>query len=140
MQISLEKEQAIRDRFSLNHFPHWMGIEIELVEQGRARLSLEVTEKHRQLAGVMHGGAIATIIDTAVAMAIVGASEPGDKFTTIEMKVNYLSSIVEGRIVADAKLIRDGRRIIVADCDVFDARGKLAAKGLLTYMRLNDRA
>lgn len=136
MPISPEKDQAIRAKFAKNHFPHWLGIEIDFIEQGRAKLSLEVTEKHRQLAGVMHGGAIATIIDTAVAMAIVGASEAGAKFTTIEMKVNYLSPIVEGRIVADARLIRDGRRIIVADCEVFDAGGKLAAKGLLTYMRL----
>ena len=45
----------------------------------------------------------------------------------------------EGRIIADAKLIRDGRRIVVADCDVLDSNGRLAAKGLLTYMRLDER-
>ncbi|MEW6125479.1 MAG: PaaI family thioesterase [Acidobacteriota bacterium] len=136
MEISPEKFKAIQERFELNHFPRLMGIKIDEIEKGRARLSLDVNETHRQLAGVMHGGAIATLIDTAVAMAIVGVSEPGDKFTTVEMKVNYLSPIVEGHIVAEARLIRDGRRIVVADCDVFDPQGKLAAKGLLTYIRL----
>jgi uncharacterized protein (TIGR00369 family) len=129
--------ETIRAKFEQNHFPKLVGIEIDDVEPGRARLSLEVVEKHRQLQGIMHGGAIATLIDTAVAFAIVGASEPGAKFTTIELKINYLSPIVEGRVVADARLIRDGKRIVVAECDVFDAAGKLAAKGLLTYMRLN---
>ena len=101
-------------------------------------MSLEVRQQHLQLAGIMHGGAIATLIDTAVAFAIVGASGPNARFTTIEMKVNYLSAIREGRIIADAKLIRDGRRIVVADCDVLDPNGRLAAKGLLTYLRLDE--
>lgn len=137
MEITPEMMETIRAKFEQNHFPKLVGIEIDDVEPGRARLSLEVVEKHRQLQGIMHGGAIATLIDTAVAFAIVGASEPGAKFTTIELKINYLSPIVEGRVVADARLIRDGKRIVVAECDVFDAAGKLAAKGLLTYMRLN---
>jgi uncharacterized protein (TIGR00369 family) len=137
MEITPEVMEKIREKFELNHFPKLVGIEIDDIEPGRAKLSLDVTEKHRQLQGIMHGGAIATLIDTAVAFAIVGASEPSAKFTTIEMKVNYLSPIVEGRVIADARLIRDGKRIIVAECDVFDAAGKMAAKGLLTYMRLN---
>ena len=137
MEITPEVMDKIRAKFELNHFPKLVGIEIDDIEPGRAKLSLDVSEKHRQLQGIMHGGAIATLIDTAVAFAIVGASEPGAKFTTIEMKVNYLSPIIEGRVIADARLIRDGKRIVVAECDVFDAAGKMAAKGLLTYMRLN---
>lgn len=137
MEITHDILDKIRTRFEQNHFPHSMGIQVDLIEHGHARLSLDVSERHRQLAGVMHGGAIATLIDTAVAMAIIGASEPGAKFTTIELKINYLSPIVEGHVVADARLIRDGKRIIVAECDLFDPAGNLAAKGLLTYMRLS---
>ena len=137
MEITPERFRQIKEKFETNHFPRSLGIELDMIEEGRARLSLEVTQRHLQLAGVMHGGAIATLIDTAVAFAIVGASELGARFTTIEMKVNFLSPIREGRVVADAKLIRDGRRIVVSDCDVFDSKGQLAAKGLLTYMRLS---
>ena len=137
MEITPEVMGKIRAKFELNHFPKMVGIEIDDIEPGRARLSLDVVEKHRQLQDIMHGGAIATLIDTAVAFAIVGTSEPGAKFTTIELKINYLSPIVEGRVIADACVIRDGKRIVVAECDVFDAAGKMAAKGLLTYMRLN---
>ena len=140
MDITDDRMRLIREKFESNHFPCSLGIELDSIEPGRARLSLDVKQKHLQLAGIMHGGAIATLIDTAVAFAIVGASEPGARFTTIEMKVNYLSPIREGRVTADATLIRDGRRIVVADCDVHDSGGKLAAKGLLTYMRLDERS
>jgi uncharacterized protein (TIGR00369 family) len=136
MEITPEREKAIREKFEINHFPRMLGIEIDTLEPGRARLSVEVRRDLLQLAGVMHGGAIASLIDTAVAFAIVTVSEPEDRFTTVEMKVNYLSAIREGRAVAEARLLRDGRRIVVADCDVFDHKGRLAAKGLLTYIRL----
>lgn len=138
MEITAEQLRLIREKFETNHFPRSLGIELDSIEHGRARLSLEVRQQHLQLAGIMHGGAIATLIDTAVAFAIVGASKPGSRFTTIEMKVNYLRPIREGRVVADARLIRDGRRIVVSDCDVYDFEGKLSAKGLLTYMRLDE--
>jgi len=138
MEITPERLRIIREKFQTNHFPKSLGIELDSIEHGSATLSLNVGKQHLQLAGVMHGGAIATLIDTAVAFAIVGASQLGARFTTIEMKVNYLRPIREGRVTATARLIRDGRRIVVADCDVMDAHGKLAAKGLLTYMRLDE--
>ena len=140
MEITPERERLIREKFEINHFPKMLGFEIDSIEPGRAVLSVEVRRELLQLQGVMHGGAIASLIDTAVAFAIVSVSQPQDRFTTVEMKVNYLSAIRDGRVTAEARLIRDGRRIIVADCDVFDAQKRLAAKGLLTYIRLNERA
>lgn len=139
MKITPERERLIREKFDTNHFPRLLGIEIDSIEEGRAVLSVEVRKELKQLQGVMHGGAIASLIDTAVAFAIIGASEPEDRFTTVEMKINYLSAIREGRVIAEARLLRDGRRIIVAECDVFDDKGRMAAKGLLTYIRLNER-
>jgi len=138
MEITAEHLKLIREKFETNHFPKSLGIELDLIEHGHARLSLDVKQRHLQLAGIMHGGAIATLVDTAVAFAIVGASKPGARFTTIEMKVNYLRPIREGRVVAEARLIRDGRRVVVSECDVFDSEGKLSAKGLVTYMRLDS--
>lgn len=138
MEITPEILTKIREKFQHNPFPQLVGIELESVEQGRARLTLDVEEKHRQIQGILHGGAMATLIDTAVAFAIVGASEPGARFSTVEMKINYLSSVAAGRITAEAWLVRDGRRIVVAECDVNDEQGKLLAKGLLTYIRLDS--
>ncbi|MCI0488731.1 MAG: PaaI family thioesterase [Blastocatellia bacterium] len=138
MEITPERERIIREKFEINHFPQLLGIELDSIEPGRARLSVEVRKELLQLQGVMHGGAIASLIDTAVAFAIIGVSQPHDRFTTVEMKVNYLSAIRHGRVTADARLVRNGRRIIVADCDVYDSEGRLAAKGLLTYIRLDN--
>jgi uncharacterized protein (TIGR00369 family) len=137
LEITPEKEEAIRKRLiDSNNYPRLLGFVLDSLQHGRAVLSVEVTQHLLQLQGVMHGGAIASLIDTAVALAIAGISEPGDRFTTVEMKVNYLAPIRDGRAIADARLIKTGRRIIVADCDVSDLRGNLAAKALVTYIRL----
>jgi acyl-CoA thioesterase len=137
LEITPEKEEAIRRRLiDSNNYPRMLGFGLDLLEPSRAVLSVEVNERLLQLQGVMHGGAIASLIDTAVALAIAGISEPGDRFTTVELKVNYLSPIKSGRAIADARLIKTGRRIIVADCDVSDSSGKLAAKALVTYIRV----
>ena len=137
MTIPHEREKLIRERFETNHFAKHLGFELEVVEPGHSRIAVEVTRDLLQLSGVMHGGAIASLIDTAVAFAIAGSSEPDSRFTTVEMKLNYLSSIRGGRATADARVIRSGRRIIVAESDVFDSEGRHAAKGLLTYIRLD---
>jgi len=138
MSITAEQERLIREKFEVNHFPRYLGFELDQVEPGRARLGVEVRRELLQLQGVMHGGAIASLIDTAVAFAIVGSSKSGSRFTTVEMKVNYLKPIRSGRVVANARVIRDGKRIVVAECDVLDSDGSLAAKGLLTYIRLDQ--
>jgi uncharacterized protein (TIGR00369 family) len=138
MEMTPERVRAIREKFETNNFPHMLGIEIDLIEPGRAVLGVEIRQELLQLQGVLHGGAMASLIDTAVAMAIVSVSGPEDRFTTVELKINYLAPVRDGRVTADARIIRDGRRIIVAECDAFDSNGRLAAKGLLTYIRLND--
>ena len=134
MEITPERQDAIRKRLiDSNNYPQMLGFALDAVEHGRAVLSVELNEQLLQLQGIMHGGAIASLIDTAVAGAIASISEPGDRFTTVEMKVNYLSPIKEGKVIADARLIKTGRRVIVADCDVSNCQGKLAAKALVTY-------
>jgi acyl-CoA thioesterase len=138
MSIADERYGQIRERIlENNHFTRLLGIEIEYLEKDRAVLALELRKDLLNVQGVMHGGATASLVDTAVAIAIASTAGSGDKFTTVEMKINYLSPISSGRVKADAKLIRNGRRIIVAECDVFDSAEKLAAKALVTYIRID---
>ncbi|HYL97804.1 MAG TPA: PaaI family thioesterase [Blastocatellia bacterium] len=139
MEITPEREELIRERFIRNNnFPRLLGVELDLIEPGRARLTVEVSDRLRQPQGVMHGGAIASVIDTSVALAIASTAGPEARFTTIDMTVTYLSPVIEGRIFADARIIRQGRRVVAAECDVSDEHGKRVAKALLTYIFLNS--
>jgi uncharacterized protein (TIGR00369 family) len=120
---SLKQSRAIR----------LLGFEAEAVEVGHAILRMDARLRHTQLNGVVHGGILAALADTAGGMAAYTTVAPGTALATIELKINYLEAVPGGRIRADARVLRAGRNFIVCECEVFDARGALAAKALLTF-------
>ena len=57
----------------------------------------------------------------------------GTRLATVEMTINYLEPVDRGPIIAEARVLRLGRTLAVAECEIKDAEGKLAAKSLLTF-------
>ncbi len=110
-----------------------LGFDIESVAQGHAVLLMDVEARHRQLHGVVHGGILAALADTASAIAVYTTVPHGTAIATVELKINYLEAVAGGRIKADARVLRAGRNFVVAECEIFDGEGLLAAKALLTF-------
>jgi len=71
--------------------------------------------------------------DTAAAIAAYTTVAKGTALATVELKINYLEAILGGLIRADAQVLRSGRNFVVTECDIFDEKGSLAAKALLTF-------
>ncbi len=110
-----------------------LGFELEAVSQGRASLRLDVEPRHKQLNNALHGGILAALADTAGAIAAYTTVPAGVALATIELKINYLEAVAGGRIRAEAKVLRTGRNFVVTECEIFDRKGMLAAKALLTF-------
>ena len=110
-----------------------LGFDLETAEPGRAVLRLKALPHHKQLNGVVHGGILAALADTAAAIAAYTTVPHGTPLATIELKINYLEAIPGGRIRADARVLRTGRNFVVTECEIFDGKGTLAAKALLTF-------
>ena len=110
-----------------------LGFALEAVSRGRAVLRLDARPQHKQLNNVVHGGILAAMADTAGAVAAYTTVPAGVALATIELKINYLEGVAGGRIRAEAQVLRTGRNFVVAECDIFDGKGRLAAKALLTY-------
>ena len=113
-----------------------LGIELDQVGSGTATLGLKVRKELTQNHGVVHGGAIASLIDTATAFAILSLLEPDEKVTTVDLSISYLRPITDGRITAVGKVLRAGRRLFVVSAEVFGKDEKLTATALSTYIRL----
>lgn len=140
-ELTLELEEAIRKRFvTNNNFPSLLGIELDSIDLGRAHLSLKVTDQLMQAQGVMHGGVIASLIDTAVALAIASSAGAASRFTTVDMTIHYLAPVIDGTIYADARVIRQGKRIVSAECEVTDQSDKPVARAMLTYIFVGSRS
>mgnify|MGYP000906978702 FL=1 len=119
--------------FAPPDFQTWLGLRIVHHEYGFVRVELPVRPEFIQVDGIVHGGILATVADTAMGTAVVSTLEPGFTCFTIEMKVNYLQPVSEGTMIAEATVVRRGRRIAVTRGDVFDADGRLLLIGMGTF-------
>jgi uncharacterized protein (TIGR00369 family) len=136
-KIDSIKEARIRERFPEYPFPAFLGIEIKGLASGQAELTLKCRKELTQGMGFLHGGAITTLCDTSVAVALFTLIEEEDKILTIELKVNFLAP-ADGDIQSLARIIHKGRRTAVGEVDVIDRARTLVAKGLLTYYIYRD--
>ena len=117
-------------------FAHLLGIELDDISKGTATLGFNVRDELTQNHGVVHGGAIASLIDTATAFAIITLLAPREKVTTVDLTISYLRPLTKGRITTTAKVVRAGRRLFVVTAEVFAEDGKLATTALSTYIKL----
>jgi len=117
-------------------YAHLLGIELDDVGKGVATLGLEVRPELTQNHGVVHGGAIASLIDTAMAFAIITLLTPRERVTTVDLTVSYLRPLTKGRVTATARVVRAGRRLFVVSAEVFADDGTLASTALSTYIKL----
>ena len=131
-----DEEQRIREAFERVPFAHLLGIELGEIRRGAATLYLEVRDELRQNNGVVHGGVIASLMDTAAAFALLTLLEANQTSTTVDLTVHYMRPLLRGRATAEARVLRAGRRIITISIDVLDETKTLAATALTSFIRL----
>jgi len=137
--LSESQQKRIQSAFQNLHFGKLIGLELESAEPGSASLSMEIRDELLQNNQVVHGGAIASLIDSAAAFAVIPLLEEGQTATTVDLTISYVRPLVKGTARASARVLREGSRIIVMSADVTDEAGNLAATGLTTYLRLTKR-
>jgi uncharacterized protein (TIGR00369 family) len=115
------------------YFPNVVGLELEEVRTDYARMRLPYRPELEQPAGVIHGGAISTLIDTVVVPAVGQAYDIGWAYLTIQMDVRFRSAIVQQDAVAEGWVEQRGRTILYCRAEVRAADGTVAADGTLVY-------
>ena len=128
--------QAAVELLSKVPFAAVLGISIVCVRPGKAVLSLEVRDDLKQNQGIVHGGAIASLIDTAAAIAVATVMEDGETSSTVDLTVHYLRSLSSGKVEAHASIQREGRNIIVISVDVQHESSEKVAMGTLSFLRV----
>ena len=107
---------------------------------GKARFEMEADSRHHNPMGTVHGGILCTLADSAMGFAFASTLGPGESFTTLEIKMNYLRPVFEGKLTAAAKVVHRGKMVGLVDCDVFNGEGKLVAHATSTCSVLKGDA
>jgi uncharacterized protein (TIGR00369 family) len=132
-----EKErQTAAEMIKKIPYPSFLGIELVDLKFGEAVLKLEMRDQLRQPYGVLHGGATASLIDTATAFACISCLEEGKQTMTIDLTVHYLRPHYDGEVFCTAKVLRNGKKIQTVSAEVTNEEGKLIATALSTYMKI----
>ena len=123
---------------TLDHVPFakLLGIEVESVEPGHAVLTMNLRDEHMRNDDITHGGVIATLIDSAMAIAIMALLAENERTVTVDLTIHYLRPVSRGVAKASARIVRAGKRVITVSAELFDDNDKLAATAISTYMRL----
>jgi uncharacterized protein (TIGR00369 family) len=115
------------------YFPSLVGLKVEEIRADYARMRLPYRAELDQPAGVVHGGAIATLIDTVVVPAVGGAYPEIPVMLTLSMTINYVGAVVQEDAVAEGWVSRRGRSIVFCEVVVRAASGRTAATASLVY-------
>jgi uncharacterized protein (TIGR00369 family) len=116
-----------------------VGMRMKELEPGRAVFEMDVDERYHNPLGTLHGGIYCDLADAAMGWAY-GTTLPDDvTFTTIELKINFLRGVRQGRVIAEAKVVKGGATLGYIECEVKDDQGRLVAKSASTCLRLPRR-
>ncbi|HYR77377.1 MAG TPA: PaaI family thioesterase [Pyrinomonadaceae bacterium] len=128
----------IREAFASVPYAKLIGLELGEMKPGEANLHLDIRDELKQNQGVVHGGAVASLIDTAAAFAVVTRLEPGERVTTTDLTIHYLRPITSGRLTATARIVRGGRRLFVLSVQVTNDHQVLVATAVTGYIKLQN--
>ena len=98
-------------------------------ERGAIHVGLEPQPRHYNPIGSVHGGVLATLLDTAAGCSVHSTLAPGELYTSLDLTVKFLRPVTvdSGRLRCEGSVLQRGRRTALAQAQLHDARGKLVA-------------
>jgi uncharacterized protein (TIGR00369 family) len=117
-------------------YPRHLRMQLVSISFDHATVKLKTEQCHLQPFGIVHGGVLATLIDTATFWSVFLRLPEDAGLVNIDLKLNYLKSISMGLMTAQGRCIRAGRSINYAEASVTDKKGNILAHGTSTLMVL----
>jgi uncharacterized protein (TIGR00369 family) len=128
----------MNERFSRVPANRHFGFQLLSQSPDEVVVSMKVSANHRQESGVVHGGLVSAVADTAAVYVFYPYLADDQTMASIEFKMNFLrpANVDQDRLIARAKVLQRGRKIGVCEVEVAQADA-VVAKGLFTYLFVN---
>jgi uncharacterized protein (TIGR00369 family) len=119
---------ALRARLAASAFHTWAGMEVVDASPGTVTVTMLAEERHVNLQGLVHGGMLAILADTACGLSIRSAMEPGRLHVTADLDIHFLRPAKPGRLFGRGEAVSVGRSLAFAEASIEDDEGTLLAK------------
>lgn len=128
----LQQKELLFDIYDRNPYVRFLEMKIAVLREGYAELTMPVdSEKHTNLYNLAHGGALASLADTAMGVA---CATTGNKVVTLDMNMNFIKGAKPQKgIKGTGKVVHSGKSTMVAEVDVTDEAGDLVLKARGTF-------
>ena len=120
-----------KQRLKASNMAKQFGFALAKAEPGRVLLRRCADERHKQIHGVVHGSVLTSLTDTASGLTMYKACPRGTRVATV--KIRYLEAVEEGDVAAETRVVRRGRHIATADCDLHGNARPLNGKVLRAF-------
>jgi len=117
-------------------YPSHMAMRLAAIDFDMADIELETGHFHHQPYGIVHGGVLATLIDTATFWAAFMRIPEDAGFVNIDLKLNYFKPVINDRLRAEGRAIRSGKLISYSEARILTVNNELIAHGTSTLMTL----
>ncbi len=122
-------------------FTQLIGIDMFDAGEGTFKMSLSPDESHYNPMGCVHGGILATLLDSVMSGAVHTVLPAGRGYLTIEIKVNFLRPVFElsGEIMAEGWVVSNGHQIATSEGRIVDSLGEVCATGSATCLIFDSK-
>lgn len=115
-------------------YPMLLGLEVEETRIDYCRMRMPFQPHLLHPGGIVHGGAIASLMDAVLVPAVGSVLGPNDRYSTVDLHVQYIGAVKDEDVVAEGWVTRRGRRVVFCESEAIGATsGRLIAKSVLTY-------
>jgi len=135
--MSAPETDRARELFERIPYVRLLGLELVSAGGGEATVRLPHRPELTRHEGIMHGGALASLVDTASAFAVLSLLEAGERTVTVDLTLHFLRPVLAGDTTARARVLRAGRRLVTVSVEATDSVDKLVATALTTYARVS---
>jgi uncharacterized protein (TIGR00369 family) len=119
-------------------FAEHLGVRIDALEKGVARLSLDIKPDYTTSWGTVHGGVILSLLDITLSMSARTLYDPPRSIMTIDLSTQFIGT-AKGVIRAEGRVAKAGKSTIFCEGEVRDEAGGLVAKAIGTFRGLEPR-
>lgn len=116
------------------YYPAFLGLAVEEVRVDYCRMRLPFKPELLHPGGIVHGGAIASLMDAVLVPAVGGVLDANTRFSTVDLHVQYIGAVADDDIVAEGWVTKRGRSVVFCESEAIAATsGRLVARSVLTY-------
>ena len=125
-------QEQIIEFYHANTVIDYLEVEVVPTPDGEARLELCADSRHANLYSMAHGGVLTTMADTAMGAKCLALNK---RVVTISLSIQFMHAVMTDtpRVFTEATVLHDGRKTMVCECKILDAKGKLYAKANATF-------